>query len=233
MALQRVTIPLDPDCPTFPIPPDRLHYLQRVLRLREGDQFIAMDGRGGRWLSQLENDQGRILESLPQSREPGRQIHLGVAIPKGTGMEIIIKQATELGVSRITPVVSGRTLLRPSEGKIDRWRKIAQEAAELACRSWIPQIDRPVPLGEFLSLDCSYKYIGVTAPAPSLLELLLSGAENSAITLLTGPEGGWTESEQQTAVERGWQPISLASTVLSATTAPIVALAITVAVLYY
>ncbi len=233
MALQRVTLPLDPHCPTFPIPPDRLHYLQRVLRLQEGDRFIAMDGRGGRWLAQLEGDRGRIVEPLPQARELGSPIHLGVAMPKGTGMEIIIKQGTELGVSRITPVVSHRTLLRPSDGKIDRWRKIAQEAAELACRSWIPQIDPPVPLAEFLSLDCSPRYIGVTTPAPSLLELLLPNLANSGIILLTGPEGGWTELEQQTAVERGWQPISLAPTVLSATTAPIVALAITVAVLYY
>jgi 16S rRNA (uracil1498-N3)-methyltransferase len=154
-------------------------------------------------------------------------------MPKGTGMEIIIKQATELGVSRITPVVSDRTLLRPGEGKIDRWRKIAQEAAELACRSWIPQIDPPVPLAEFLALDCSRKYMGVTTPAPPLLELLLTNVENSGIILLTGPEGGWTKLEQQTAVERGWQLISLAPTILSATTAPVVALAITVAVLYY
>lgn len=231
MALQRVTIPLDPDSQTFPIPPDRLHYLQRVLRLRNGDQFIVMDGKGGRWLSSLAEDQGVILEQLPQIREPQATIHLGVAMPKGGGMETIIKQTTELGVNRITPIVSERTLLRPGASKHQRWIKIAQEAAELACRSRIPLIDPPLELGEFLTLSAPQKYIGVTTPAPSLLELLLQNPENHGIMLLTGPEGGWTDLEQQNALEAGWQPITLAPSILSATTAPVVALAITVAVL--
>ncbi len=223
MVLQRVVIPLNlQEGEVFPIPPSSLHYLQRVLRLRQGDQFIVMDGRE-RWRAELQNDRGKVLEKLPQEREIIREVHLAVAMPKGTGMETVLKQTTELGVSRITPIISERTILRPREGKLHRWQKIIQEAAELACLRVLPCLDDPLPLEEFLALDCPHKFIAVTSPAPPLLQLL---PQTGAIALLTGPEGGWTVSEEQNALAKGWQPVSLAPSVLSATTAPVVGMGV-------
>ncbi len=228
--LPRVTIALDSPGVnrTFAIPPDRWHYLRHVLRLQIGEQFIVMDGIGCRWLARLEHNQGILIAPLVEKRELDLEIHLGIAMPKGTGMETIVKQTTELGVTRITPIISHYTLLRPSSNKLDRWRKIAQEAAELACRTVVPIVDDPVELSSFLGQNCGW--IGVTHPAPSLLKLLLQ-QNLTTITLLTGSEGGWTEQELQTATDRGWQRMSLAPGVLAATTAPTVALAVVNAVI--
>lgn len=232
MALPRVTIPFQHPIgdKTFVIPPDRWHYLHRVLRLAPGQQFIVMDGTGCRWLAQLEDGQGILLEELTQNRELGREIHLGVAMPKGTGMETIVKQTTELGVTRITPIISHHTLLRPSSNKLDRWRKIAQEATELACRNVVPLVDDPLDFNSFVVQTCPHRMIGVTTPAPPFLEILLHTNWSGPIMVLTGAEGGWTEAEIQTATDRGWQPMALAPGILAATTAPVVALAMVNAV---
>ncbi len=226
--LPRITVPLSQVTvgDSFVLPPDRLHYLQRVLRLPTGAEFVVMNGRGTKWRAQLQGDRGILLSLVVEQRELPHQIHLGVAMPKGTGMETIIKQTTEAGVARITPIISQRTLLRPSDHKRDRWQKIAQEAAELACRNLVPVVEEPVPLDRFLSQDLCHKFIGVTTPAPPLSSLLLELPLGGNLGLLTGPEGGWTEAEVEMAEAQGWQPMSLGLAVLSATTAPVVAVAI-------
>lgn len=228
MALQRVTLPIGGTQlgESLIIPEDQLHYLQRVLRLGSGDKFIAMSGRGERWLAQIVGCEAVLIELLTESRELPQEIYLGVAMPKLAGMESIIRQTTELGVHRIIPLTSHRSLLQPSSNKLDRWRKIAQESAELACRSIVPQIDAPITLKEFLSLDPDrFRLIGSTAPdTMPLLELLHHN--DNPITILTGPEGGWSDQETQIATDRGWKAMSLARGVLAATTAPVAALSV-------
>ena len=108
------------------------HYLNRVLRLGEGDRFIAMDGQGSWWLSELEASltQAKIIESLCVQTELLGAVTLMAAMPKGSGFDEVVYQATELGVACIIPLRSDRTLLNPSPQKLERWRRIAQEAGE-------------------------------------------------------------------------------------------------------
>ncbi len=216
---------------------DQQHYLGRVLRLREGDRFIAMDGQGKWWLAQLEGNLARVLEALLVQTELPISITLIVALPKGNGFDEVVRCTTELGVSIITPVISENTLLNPSPQKLDRWRRIAQEAAEQSERSFVPKILEPVSFSSIVNSQASFvinQYIcEARGNYPHLQDCLhnqgLWTNDQGPITIAIGPEGGWTEKEVECAIAAQFQPVSLGRRILRAVTAPIVALSIVAA----
>lgn len=132
---------------------EQLHYLFRVLRLRSGDRFIAMDGEGHWWLAELETQpsSARILEPIDACTELPVDVTLMVALSKGNGFDEVVRQATELGVACLAPVLSHRTLLKPSPQKLDRWRRIVSEAAEQSERQVVPTVLEPMDLISALS----------------------------------------------------------------------------------
>ncbi|AFY45901.1 16S rRNA (uracil(1498)-N(3))-methyltransferase [Nostoc sp. PCC 7107] len=213
--------------------PQQLHYLGRVLRLREGDRFIAMDGMGKWWLAQLTGEQAQVLESLSVETELPVSITLIVALPKGNGFDEVVRCCTEIGVTCIAPVMSDRTLLHPSPQKLERWRRIAAEAAEQSERAFVPTILEPVAFSEALSKVNGHKYIcEARGNYPHLLNCLPNKEtriNDQELIIATGPEGGWTEPEIENAIASGFQPVSLGRRVLRAVTAPIVALSIVTA----
>ncbi|MBD2775099.1 16S rRNA (uracil(1498)-N(3))-methyltransferase [Iningainema tapete] len=214
--------------------PQQQHYLGQVLRLGDGSRFIAIDGKGKWWLAQLEKSQAQVLEPLEVQTELPASITLILALPKGNGFDEVVRCCTELGVAVIAPVVSGRTLLNPSPQKLERWRRIAQEAAEQSERSIVPTILEPVSFITSLSTVTNQRYIcEARGDFPHLLDCLddkeLLTNNTGQITIAIGPEGGWTEKEVECARASGFQPVSLGSRILRAVTAPIVALSIVVA----
>lgn len=251
--LQRVTI-ATPQLQNqmITLSPEQQHYLSHVLRLPLGGQFIAMTGQGQCWRVQLvkaegsqsQQWQGQILETLTDQTELPIAVTLLMALPKGNGFDEVVRQATELGVSCIAPVISARTLLQPSPQKIDRWQRIAQEAAEQSERQIVPTILPPQSLSDRWHEDCispqgqsGQRYICVTRKAvPSLLNCLSYGRKatspevSASVVIATGPEGGWTDSEVEQAIACGYQPVSLGSRILRAVTAPIAALSLISAV---
>lgn len=129
---------------------EQQHYLGRVLRLQVGDRFIAMDGKGW-WLAVLNApSQAERLEPIAAQTELPIAVTLLIALPK-SGMDDIVRQTTELGISQIVPILSQRTVLKPSPQKLDRWQRIAQEAAEQSERQLIPEISAPQSWTEALS----------------------------------------------------------------------------------
>jgi 16S rRNA (uracil1498-N3)-methyltransferase len=245
--------------------PKQQHYLIRVLRLGVGDRFIVLNGQGQAWQAELipfnsdpgseqgleESPHAKLLEPIFNHTELPISITLVMALPKGNAFDEVVRQATELGVTCIAPVLSDRTLLNPSAQKRDRWQRIAQEAAEQSERQLVPTIQEPMPFGDYLALlpcDRSAKrYLGVTRiAAPQLLDCLLAerreagevgeagGAEQregrGSFVVAIGPEGGWTEAEIAAAIASGYQPISLGSRILRAVTAPLVALSLIAAI---
>lgn len=219
---------------------EQQHYLVRVLRLREGDRFIALDGRGHWWLVRLEADlgQGQILESLSVQTELPVTVTLIVALPKGNGFDEVVRCCTEMGVACIAPVVSDRTLLHPSPQKLERWRRIASEAAEQSERQIVPTILDPVSFAVGLSSAHDKTYICIArGDSPHLLDCLLdtrfnvetcqpSPPQPPSLAIAIGPEGGWTPAEIEQAKLAGFQPVSLGGRVLRAVTAPLVALSL-------
>ena len=222
---------------TIQLTAEQQHYLYRVLRLAAGEQFIALNGRGGQWLVSLTEDSGRatVLQSLDEDPAPQPAITLAVAIPKGSGFDDLVRQTTELGVTTLQPLLTQRTLHRPNPKKLERWRRIAAEATEQSERLWLPILEDPLPWTEFAARPgVGQRYICVARqPAPSLLthlQRLEEDCRQLSITIATGPEGGWTAAELDQAVASGFCPVSLGPTILRAVTAPLAALAVVTAV---
>lgn len=236
--LQRITIaPSQKQGSVIHLNRQQQHYLGRVLRLRTGDRFIAMDGQSQGWLVTLtaSDTEAQIISVLDLQAELAITITLVVALPKGSGFDDVVRQVTELGVTEMVPVISDRTLLQPSANKLERWRRIAQEAAEQSERQTVPTIAEPCSLADYWQQSPSpepteQRLICVTRQAaPHLLQKLQP--EASQITIAIGPEGGWTEAEVERAIAAGYQPVSLGQRILRTVTAPLVATTLVVATL--
>ena len=211
--------------------PDQRHYLQRVLRLRSPAQFIALNGQGQSWLAELGEDSAKLIAPITQSTELPVPITLAIALPKGSGFDAVVRQVTELGVSCIVPVLSDRTLLQPSASKLQRWRKIAQEAAEQSERQQVPTLVEPIAWSDYLhaSNEPGQKLLcWARGTAPSLLVTLNALPQQSSVIAI-GPEGGWSPAEVEAAIAAGYQPVSLGPRILRAVTAPIAVMAIVAA----
>jgi 16S rRNA (uracil1498-N3)-methyltransferase len=232
------------------------HYLCRVLRLGTGDRFVVMNGQGRAWLAALAapgpESGAELVEELIGRAELPVAVTLVVALPKGNGFDEVVRQCTELGVAEIVPVLSDRTLLHPSSQKLERWRRIAQEAAEQSERQIVPTILEPLPLRSLFttadlspglppSLDGSLRQTGTRkywcterGATTHLLDGLVDGEiwqeQAGGVAIAVGPEGGWTEAEVDSAIAAGYQPVSLGPRILRAVTAPMVALALIAAV---
>lgn len=213
------------------------HYLKRVLRLQAGDRFIALDGQGHWWLSILDASitTAEIVEALPVQTELPVSVTLLMALPKN-GMDDVVRQATELGVDRIVPILSDRSLLKPSPQKCDRWQRIAQEAAEQSERQIIPAVLQPQSWTAALQTwnqDHAACFLCLARGERSHLLSALTHLkhhsppiEPTAIVIAIGCEGGWTSTEVEAAIALGYQPVSLGDRILRAVTAPLVALSL-------
>lgn len=226
------------------------HYLYRVLRLQAGDQFIAITADGW-WLAVLQSaDQpAQLLQTIPVQTELPIAITLLVALPKN-GMDDVVRQATEIGVVKIQPILSQRTLLNPSSQKLDRWRRIAQEAAEQSERQLVPEVSSPLSWQEALQNWNAAQGVCFLCEArgeyPHLLSCLMQEVDcrqqasqepsrehrepQANILVAVGAEGGWTLTEIEQAIEAGYQPVALGARILRSVTAPLVALSIIAAV---
>lgn len=227
--LQRITInPQQLQENQLLLTPQQQHYLLRVLRLRDGDQFIAMNGMGKWWLTKLQGTQGEIVEILEVKTELPISITLMMALPKGNGFDEVIRCCTELGVTSIAPVLSDRSLLNPSPQKLERWRRIASESAEQSERAVIPTILEPVAFKTAIDENtATHSYIcEARGDYPHLKQVINNANTAREIIIAIGPEGGWTDQELEIAVKSGFVAISLGCRILRAVTAPIVAISL-------
>ncbi|MEM8612145.1 MAG: 16S rRNA (uracil(1498)-N(3))-methyltransferase [Cyanobacteria bacterium P01_H01_bin.105] len=231
--MQRITIsPAQRVADTLQLTQEQAHYLQRVLRLKSGDHFIAQDGQGQQWQSQLTATwgQAQILSQSGLSVRPPA-LELAAALPK-TGFDDVVRQATELGVTEIQPLLSERTLLKPSPKKLMRWQRIAQEASEQCERSYVPTVVSPMGFADWIKSEpvpAGNYFCVARVNAPGLLpcvQAFLTDFPQQSIRVVIGPEGGWTSEEIAVAIAQGYQETSLGSGILRATTASLTALAI-------
>jgi 16S rRNA (uracil1498-N3)-methyltransferase len=203
------------------------HYLRRVLRLGLGDRAIAMTGDGKAWLVQLTAENAEILSPIAIDTELPVNITLFVSLPK-QGIDETIRCCTEIGITTFVPILSERTVLKPSANKLTRWQRIAQEAAEQSERAIVPTIFQPMTLSAVLNNEQflgSYRYFCTARSDAPLLSTVLSNqlVRGDSIVIATGCEGGWTESEILAAQEAEFQLVSLGRRILRAVTAPITA----------
>lgn len=210
---------------------DESRHLARVLRLRSGDTVVAADGAGREYTVRLETlgeeATGTVLAAGDNERESPVRITLLQAVPKGDKMESIVRACTELGVSRIVPVLTERTIVTLDAGRwrdrARRWQRIAKEAAKQCGRAVVPPVDVPLALDDVLARGddadlrlCLWEGARDSASGASL-PLTLSGG--AGVALLVGPEGGFASSEVDRARQQGWLIVGAGPRILRTETA--------------
>jgi len=213
------------------------NHLFRVLRVKVGQEFdVAANGvlRFAKVVfashDQVEFDLGAEVEStaLPQ-------ITVYLSIFKFDRMEWAIEKCTELGASRIVPIIAQRTdahLAVAAVKRAERWRRIALQAAEQSRRGAPPEISAPMKLKQALDIPGGLRVVlSETEREISLAAVANAFPSDDDIVLAIGPQGGWTDMELKMFQEAGWKSASLGSTVLRAETAAIAALAIGISTL--
>ncbi len=210
-----------------------------VLRGRTGDRVEICDSGGNTFAASLVADDvgvaARLEERRSEAVEVSREIVLYQSVPKGAKMDFVIEKATELGVARIVPVMTERTIGAASgDAKIDRWNRLARTAAAQCGRSRVPVVDSPVRWQDVVRLVRAagdlvlfpWELAERVALRDALPELL---TQPGRIAVLIGPEGGISHEEAAVAVAAGAHPISLGPRIFRTETAAMVLIS---AVLY-
>ncbi len=206
-------------------------HLARVLRARIGQEFEIS---GGDWvrLGRITSvSDGRVEFELGEEvpRPATRPIVLLLSIFKFDRMEWAIEKATELGVARLLPVAARRSdarLVAAAQKRVERWRRIALQAAQQSRQARPPEIAAPQPIAEALREDFPVRIVlAETERGVTLKQALENLASRGEIALALGPEGGWTEEELAAFEKHGWQAASLGANILREETAAIAALA--------
>jgi 16S rRNA (uracil1498-N3)-methyltransferase len=213
------------------------HYLSRVLRLEVGDELDAADSEGRECrarLIEVRRDE-LVLEVWRAGSAPGRPpfpaIRLFQCLPKGAKMDIIVRQATEAGVSTIVPVRSARTVPEPSSARLERWRRVAVEALQQCGRRAPPEILDCIDLGDLArqrsagsgALEPRRDVFCHEDPAGAEPLHLILDAPVAEVGVLVGPEGGLDPEEVRLLRGAGFRQAYLGPNVLRAETAATVA----------
>ena len=208
----------------------------QVLRMQPGMLLDVFNGLGGSYRAIIE-DMGKhsvtvkVLSFNSTDYPPACQSHLVIGMPANERMDWLIEKATELGVTRITPLMTQRTVLKlHGERGIKRqqhWMGIAQSACAQSGRNQLPLIDIPVSWADWLTSPPSNPglrmVLSLSSGLPSWRDVWLTPP--SHLTLLSGPEGGLTPEEEAQALSMGFKAVSLGPMTLRAETAAIVVLA--------
>jgi 16S rRNA (uracil1498-N3)-methyltransferase len=213
-------------------------HLVRVLRARVGQKFDIAIGeavRRGR-IASVSDDRVEFELGEEVSGADLAGIILVLAVFKFDRMEWAIEKCTELGVSRIVPVISRRTdahLAAASSKRVERWQRVARQAAEQSRRASPPEIAVPIKVSEALSLQAALRIVLAESEERTLLrDVVRPHAAEDGVALAVGPEGGWTEDESQSFRQAGWISASLGNTILRAETAAMAATAIVASEMY-
>jgi 16S rRNA (uracil1498-N3)-methyltransferase len=230
-----VDAPLSPGS-IVELPRDTASHLAKVLRARGGDELVLFNGDGREFQGTIESVRGsRVTASVGDGREIDRESPFAVAlvqcVPRGDRMDFIVQKATELGVSRIVPVLSQRSVVRLDEAqalaKSVHWRAVAQSACEQCGRNRLPDIDAARPLLNYLgelSPDDSMRWVlePQSALPPRSAEAGRRAAARAVMAI--GPEGGFAPDELEAFRVAGFSPMGLGPRILRTETAAIAAL---------
>jgi 16S rRNA (uracil1498-N3)-methyltransferase len=238
--LPRFFVPdLDPVRPDASLPAEEARHLTRVLRLAPGDQIAVFDGRGHEFRARISRT-GRdtvavdLLEPIVPTAEPRIPLTLVQAMLKGDKMDGVVRDATMMGVAAIVPIVTARTIARPraleSDRAAERWRRVAIASAKQCRRATVPAIGRERVFADWLTLEGAGLRLMLVEPSAGPADddalFTLENHAPASVSLLVGPEGGWTAEERRDADAAGCVPLTLGGITLRADAVAIAAIAI-------
>ena len=206
---------------------EQTHKISRVLRLKENDQIVLLDGTGLVYNAQIVSFfsraiQCRLLSRRSLNTDPELKITIAQAMLKGPKFDYVLQKCTEIGVSEFIPVTTERTVIRIDEDgmsrdadrRINRYQKIAQDAAEQSERGFVPVIKNLMTIDELCKINLSVydlKLICAERSQTNGIKEVLNDIQSKVqkILLLIGPEGGFTESELKLVLSSGFTSVSL------------------------
>jgi 16S rRNA (uracil1498-N3)-methyltransferase len=217
---------------------DTAAHLAKVLRARSGDELVLFNGDGREYMGVIETVRGaRISAAIGAARAVDKEsffpITLVQCVPRGDRMDLIVQKATELGVSRIVPVLSQRSVVRLDEtqaaSKQVHWQAVAVSACEQCGRNRVPSVEAPRSLLGYLGA------LEAAASSSGMLRLVLEpdhprqpqhGAAAQGAQIAIGPEGGFAPEELEAFELSSFAPVGLGPRVLRTETAAIAAIVV-------
>ena len=210
---------------------DEAHHAIASRRLKVGDMLWLFDGRGTIARAAITGIGARRREIALRVEErrteppPKPPIHLACALPKGDRQAVLLDMATQLGMAGFTPLLCERSVVKPVGGALGRWRRICLEACKQSRRLHLPEIrEAATPAEAAARAAAEGRRVLIAHPSGGRIGQVVSAAD-PGMTLLIGPEGGFTEEEIKGAMARGAQPISLGPAILRIETAAVAFLA--------
>ncbi|MCQ8128069.1 16S rRNA (uracil(1498)-N(3))-methyltransferase [Methylomonas rivi] len=209
---------------------DAAHYVRSVLRLKQDQAIVLFNGQGGEYRSRFSEVSRKcvrveIEQFSDRDVESPLAVTLGMGISRGDRMDWAVQKAVELGVAQLTPLFTERCVAKLNDDKkqqrLQHWRHIVQHAAEQSGRTRVPVMDEIAELAEWVSRQQGLRVFLDPYAAQTLADCR---PENNHITLLSGPEGGFSDSERQFAKAAGFIPVRLGGRILRTETAVLSAL---------
>lgn len=208
---------------------DEARHLREVLRLKPGDEVSVFDGVGKEFRARVAQARREFAElELDEEIEPARpesplHITLAVALLKGEKFDLVVQKATELGVTKIVPLMTRYADIKlrdesDANKRVARWQRIALEAAKQSGRGIVPEVTTPVSFGSVLENTC----VLFSEKGGHGLPLI----DTDTVTAIVGSEGGWADEELDRARAVGAQIVTLGGRILRAETAAITAAAL-------
>lgn len=206
-----------------------VQHLAKVMRAKVGDEVTLFDGSGAEFRAQIERlgrseAELRILERREVDRELPRELTLAVALPKGDRQQFLVEKLTELGATRLVPLVTRRGVAQPVDSALARLRRRAIEASKQCGRNRLLEIAPAENWGDFVTTRESAARL-VAHPTPgetkSAAARLAELPADRPLVVAVGPEGGFSDDEIAAALAHGWQPLALGPRILRVETAAI------------
>jgi 16S rRNA (uracil1498-N3)-methyltransferase len=243
-----------PDGRSVHLSAEETRHLRNVLRLKAGDEIFVFDGAGREFQGRVQavardSAEASVIKQVdPAQPESSLDLTLAIALLKGEKFDLVIQKATELGVTRIIPVMTARADVRIKSGadaerKTTRWERIALEATKQCGRARLMKIETPARFADLVRggekdsiagedasddarapfKDADIRIMFAERQGASLAEALGNGQNGrQTVTALIGPEGGWADDEIDQASIAGWKIVTLGGRILRAETAAIV-----------
>lgn len=213
------------------------HHILRVMRMRIGDEIICVNKSGKSAVCSIaEITDEQVVADVVQWNEGDPElpirITIGSGLPKGDKLELIIQKGTELGAFQFIPFTAARSVVKWDEKKslkkVDRWNKIAKEAAEQSHRSKVPEVLSPMSLKELIQYSKDYDYVLIafeeearTGESKILSQTLKQMQRDQSLLIVFGPEGGFSNEEVAQLKNEGFQACGLGPRILRTETAPL------------
>jgi len=215
---------------TLTLTGDEAHHAATSRRLKVGETLWLFDGRGGLARTTLVHitARGRSLDLRIEERRaeppPKPAIHLACALPKGDRQGTLLDMATQLGITEFTPLVCERSVVKPGANSAERWRRICLEACKQSRRPYLPILHASATPQEMVAREMGRaKAVWIAHPSAAAVAVSCAVEQNASadVTILVGPEGGFTEQEVEWTTGAGAQPIALGSAILRIETAAV------------